>query len=171
MYNKPLVFIKGDGGKVKIDRKPLQKISEYLQLGKEMNEAGGVLLGRYIIDSNDIVVDDITTPMQYDVRKRCFFLKQKSLHQKIVTEKWNQSKGTCNYLGEWHTHPEATPTPSFIDKKEWKRLAKSTKFDGEYLYFLIAGTENIRVWEANRNSFAITQLEEVCVERCEGNEV
>lgn len=160
MNNKPLIYIKGDGGKFKIDGLPLQKISEYLQINPRMNEAGGVLLGRYIIDSNDIVVDDITTPMPNDVRKRCFYLKQKKYHQAVVTEKWIKSNGTCNYLGEWHTHPEAVPNPSSIDTGEWKRLLKSTKFDGEFLYFIIAGTQIIRVWEGNRTNSTITQLEE-----------
>ncbi len=162
MDSRPLVFRKYDGGKFKIDKIPLQKIIEYLQVNDEMKEAGGVLLGRYIIDSNDIVVDDITTPMQNDVRKRFFFLKQKKYHQKIVTESWIKSKGTCNYLGEWHTHPEAIPTPSIVDTKEWERLLKSTKFEGESLYFVIAGTEQIRIWECSKTNF-IVQLEEIVI--------
>jgi len=163
MDNRPLIFIKSDGGKFKIDKIPFRKISEYLQVNNEMDEAGGVLLGRYIIDSNDIVVDDITTPMQDDVRKRYFFLKQKKYHQKVVTESWEKSKGTCNYLGEWHTHPEAIPTPSSIDTLEWKRLLKSTKFEGGYLYFIIAGTVKIRVWEGNRHNSTLIQLKEVII--------
>ena len=163
MNNRSLIFRKSDGGKFKVDKVPLQKIRQYLQVSREMNEAGGVLLGRYIIDSDDIVVDDITTPMQNDVRKMCFFLKQKKYHQKVVTESWIKSKGTCNYLGEWHTHPEAVPTPSPIDKREWKRLLKSTRFEGECLYFIIAGTEQIRVWEVSRSDSTIIRLEEIII--------
>ena len=81
-------------------------------------------------------------------------------HQRIVTKKWIKSKGTCNYLGEWHTHPEAVPTPSFIDVSEWKRQLRASKFDDDYLYFIIAGTQKIRVWEGNKNSLEIKLLEE-----------
>lgn len=161
MYKQPLIFRKSDGGKLKIDVCVLYKINEYLQIDTKMNEAGGVLLGRYIINSNDIVIDDITTPMENDVRKICFFLKQKKFHQMIVTERWNKSKGTCNYLGEWHTHPQTIPFPSSIDLGEWARLLKVTKFEGEFLYYIIAGTEKIVVWEGNKGNYAIAQLEEI----------
>ncbi|PRR70132.1 Mov34/MPN/PAD-1 family protein [Clostridium thermopalmarium] len=161
MYNKSIIFRKSDGGKIKIDVYALQKIMKYLQDDQEKCEAGGVLLGRYIIDSSDIVVDDITTPMKNDTRQRCFFLKQKKYHQKVVTEKWIKSKGTCNYLGEWHTHPEPIPTPSYIDISEWKRLLKENKFDSQYLYFIIAGTEKLRIWEGNKSSLSIILLEQI----------
>lgn len=161
MYNGPLVFKKPDGGIFKIDHVPLQKIREYLQVDKEKNEAGGVLLGRHIIDSNDIVVDDITTPMQNDVRRRHYFLRLRENHQMVVTEKWIKSNGTCNYLGEWHTHPDSLPTPSLVDIREWIRLLKSTRFDGENLYFIISGTMKIKVWEGNRANSTIKQLEEI----------
>ena len=154
-----VVFIKGDGGRIKLDANVLSKISKYIQVEKNMSEAGGVLLGRYIIDSKDIVVDDVTTPMKNDVRQRCYFIKIKSNHQRIVTRRWNKSKGTCNYLGEWHTHPEAVPTPSSIDISEWKRQLRSSKFEDDCLYFIIAGTQKIRVWEGNKNSLEIKLLE------------
>lgn len=161
MYNRAIVLCKGDGGKLKIDLNVLRKIDEYIQNDKEKYEAGGVLLGRYIIGSIDIVVDDVTTPMKNDTRGRCFFLKQKKYHQKAITEKWIKSKGTCNYLGEWHTHPEPIPTPSYIDINEWKRLLKSNKYESECLYFIIAGTEKMRIWEGNKKSLSIELLEQI----------
>ena len=79
VFDNSFIFIKGDGGRIKLDATALSKISEYIQVEKNMREAGGVLLGRYIIDSKDIVVDDVTTPMKNDVRQRCLFIKKKGV--------------------------------------------------------------------------------------------
>lgn len=163
MHNEVLIFQKGDGGRFKIDKYALQKIKRYLQIKKDSPEAGGVLLGRYIIDSNDIVVDDVTVPMANDMRHRCFFLRRKRLHLKIAIKRWLESKGTCNYLGEWHTHPEAIPIPSYVDIKEWGRLLKSAIFDNDCLYFIIAGTEKIKIWEGNKYTMEIRELNEITV--------
>jgi len=161
MQNKALIFQKSDGGRLKIDIYAFQKINKCLQTGQNDCEAGGVLLGRYIIDSNDIVVDDVTMPMKNDIRRRFFFLRRKRLHQKVVIKRWIESKGACNYLGEWHTHPEEIPTPSCIDIKEWKRLLRTAKFDNDYLYFIIAGTKKMGVWEGNKYTMEIRQLSEI----------
>ncbi len=163
MHNEALIFQKSDGGKIKIDTYVLRKINKYLQTEQNNCEAGGVLLGRYIIDSNDIVVDDVTMPMKNDIRRRFFFLRRKSLHQEVVTKRWLESNGTCNYLGEWHTHPEAVPAPSYVDIKEWKKLLRTSIFDYDYLYFMIAGTEKIRVWEGNKYTMEIRQLNEISI--------
>lgn len=167
MYYEVLIFRKSDGGRIKLDRFPLKKIYKHIQKNQDMYEAGGVLLGRYIIDSNDIVIDDITTPMKNDIRHRFYFLKRKREHQKIVTKRWYETKGTCNYLGEWHTHPEAVPNHSIVDLNEWKRLLKITKFDGTYLYFIIAGMEQLKIWEGNRYSLEFTLLEQIDREKGE----
>lgn len=66
-----------------------------------------------------------------------------------------------NYLGEWHTHPEASPNPSVFDILGWKRLLKVTRFDGICLYFVIVGTEQLKVWEGNKHSLEIRLLPHV----------
>jgi integrative and conjugative element protein (TIGR02256 family) len=40
-------------------------------------------------------------------------------------------------VGEWHTHPEATPAPSSIDVSEWKSLCRNNE---QPLIFVILGT-------------------------------
>lgn len=158
MVNSSIVYYKQDGGCIKIDELPISKIREYRQNDPETREAGGVLLGRYILGSTDVVVDDVTVPTPSDCRRRFFFFKNKQSHQAVVTDRWIKSNGTCNYLGEWHTHPEPDPNPSSVDICEWKRLLRVTKFDGDCLYFIIAGTKQIRIWEGNRKNSSITQL-------------
>ncbi len=161
MHNRTLVFQKSDGGRIKVDTYALRKMRRYRQKKKGMCESGGVLLGRHIADSKDIVVDDVTTPMRNDIRCRCFFLRRMGSHQRVVTRRWRESRGSCNYLGEWHTHPEASPNPSVFDILGWKRLLKVTRFDGICLYFVIVGTEQLKVWEGNKHSLEIRLLPHV----------
>lgn len=161
MYERVLFFDKSDGGVIKIDSNALRKIYKFIQNSKESSEAGGVLLGRYIINSKDIVVDDVTVPMKNDIRRRFYFYRDKRLHQRIVTDKWIKSNGTCNYLGEWHTHPERIPVPTNIDMREWRKLLRTSIFDYECLYFLIAGTEKIVMWEGNKYTLEISKLNEL----------
>ncbi|WP_285767516.1 Mov34/MPN/PAD-1 family protein [Peribacillus sp. SI8-4] len=152
--------------KFNIDTQRVIKISdrvnalfhEYRQIGNKDREAGGVLLGRFIQSSLDVVVDRGTAPMKRDIRKRYFFKKHRDDHQEIVQSIWEESMETCNYLGEWHTHPEPHPTPSAHDIKEWKRVLKDTICDSDELFFIIVGTESIGVWTGNRKRLEVKKL-------------
>lgn len=153
-----MIFALRNGGKVKIAKDALRKMQSYKQTSQEKYEAGGVLLGRYIKDSSNIIIDRITVPMGGDIRKRSYFKKQEKRHQKIIDKAWEDSNGTCNYIGEWHTHPECYPYPSIIDKNEWKRKLKEDKFDDRYLYFIIVGTKTTKIWRGDKETLKIRKL-------------
>jgi integrative and conjugative element protein (TIGR02256 family) len=91
---------------------------------------------------------------------RCFFFKNKDEHQTVIDEKWEETKGTCNYLGEWHTHPEDHPTPSSIDIKTWFRLVKETKFEFGELYFIIVGRKSACAYKVNQRVNRLTSIHE-----------
>ncbi|MBP2546256.1 integrative and conjugative element protein (TIGR02256 family) [Acinetobacter guillouiae] len=42
-------------------------------------------------------------------------------HQETVDTAFQNSDGTYQYLGEWHTHPEDAPTPSMTDYSSWNK--------------------------------------------------
>ncbi|MRX71957.1 hypothetical protein GJU40_07195 [Bacillus lacus] len=145
-------------GLLKISEKALSVLQQYRQVGSRDKEAGGVLLGRYIQSSRDIVVDLVTHPMKHDIRKRYFFKKCREDHQNIVQTLWEESDGTCNYLGEWHSHPETFPSPSSHDIKEWKKVIEHTICDSDKLFFIIVGTKSIDVWVGCRTSLEIKKM-------------
>lgn len=113
------------------------------------SEAGGVLLGRHLLESNDIVVDEVTTPQRKDRRSRVSFFRSVS-HHRLAQEKWKLSDETLAYLGLWHTHPETDPSPSRVDCQDWERAVAEHIYYGERLFFPIVGTENIRVWSKSK---------------------
>ena len=145
-----LIFARPNGGRLQIGAEPLATLVAYIQDELTMPEAGGVLLGRHIRDSDDIVVDGVTTPMAGDRRSRHRFRRGKKRHQAAIDEAWRASNGTCTYLGEWHSHPEPFPIPSFIDRLDWGRKLLFDRH-ADPIFFVIVGTSEIRVWEGRQN--------------------
>ena len=156
---KNLIYKLPNGGRVKITKVVSGSLDIFIQKSIGDFEAGGLLLGRRIIDSYDIVIDMLTTPTKFDIRKRCYFFRDSRIHQNTVELEFNKSSGTCNLLGEWHTHPEGYPKPSNYDLSEWKRQLKVTKLEEENLFFLIAGISEISIWEGNKKTGKIVKLE------------
>lgn len=160
MQNKidDMVFSISNNRKLKIDGKPIENMLSYAQDSTEKYEAGGVILGRFIKDSNNIIIDVNTEPMKGDIRTRTRFKRGKKRHQEIIDKIWEESEGTCNYIGEWHTHPEENPSPSTTDIKSWIKILRNDYFSSKYLYFIIIGTKSIGVWEGNSKNLKIKKL-------------
>ncbi|GAE36826.1 Mov34/MPN/PAD-1 family protein [Halalkalibacter akibai] len=131
---------------------------QYRQLKEQDTEAGGVLLGRFLQESNNVVIDQITVPMENDTRTRFFYKKYREDHQAIVDKFWAETEGTCNYLGEWYTHPEQNPTPSAHDRNEWSKILRHTVCDSDILFFIIVGTKSMGVWIGYRDDQLIEKL-------------
>lgn len=123
------------------------------------SEAGGVLLGRHLLDTDDIVVDEVTTPQKSDRRNRFSFFRSKK-HGKIAQSRWTEEASTLAYLGLWHTHPEADPNPSGVDRQDWKQAMSTDTFHGDRLFFPIVGIERIRVWSMTRDGAFYELMEE-----------
>ncbi len=157
MEKLDFIFDITNGGRIKLTGSVIETLQQNKQVGKNSLESGGVILGRFIKGSKNIVVDKLTTPLKGDKQTRYSFRRISPLHQDIITEEWHKSNGTCNYLGEWHTHPEDFPTPSNVDIRDWKRKLKKDVFSGRYLYFIIAGIKSIAMWEGDRRTLEIVK--------------
>jgi integrative and conjugative element protein (TIGR02256 family) len=146
----PLVFRRAQGGRVKLSAEARFVVEQFRQHHEAAKEAGGVLLGRHIRGTQNVVIDEVTTPMRWDGRSRYSFRRRACLHQRVIDERWRESGGTCQYLGEWHTHPETTPTPSGTDLADWKRRLRDDDVESNMLLFMIVGLRVDRLWEGNR---------------------
>lgn len=152
-----LVFSIDSKMKIKISDEVLKIIQKYKQDTKYSLEAGGIILGRYLW-SEDVVIDYITVPMDNDKRKKYYFYRNKESHQAEIIKYWRESNGTCNYLGEWHTHPEDIPKPSKYDINQWKKIIKNAQYDNDYLLFLIAGKKQMKIWIGYQDNLNIKEL-------------
>lgn len=137
----------------------VQQLRAHAQHTRRQAEAGGALLGRHLLDSPDLVVDEVTVPQKADRRSRFFFFRSRQ-HEEVARAKWVVAKGTMAYLGLWHTHPETDPVPSSVDRRDWEKAVAQDTFEGDRLFFLIVGTERIRVWTKARCQ-PIQELQEV----------
>ena len=146
MQRTKLIYSMLHCGRLNISEDVINKLLLWRQLICLDREAGGLLLGRHLIDSANIIVDDITEPLKYDIRSRFSFFRSLS-HNLIAKSKWSSSNKTCITLGTWHSHPELCPEPSLQDWNDWKKTLKKGRYPSPFLFFLILGVDEIRVWQ------------------------
>ena len=144
-------------GKIKVSEGVVSTIQSFCQDTDDKYEAGGVLIGRLIAGSKDIVIDKVTTPMIGDIRSRYKFTRGHN-HQVVLNKEWVDSSGSFHYLGEWHTHPEDYPSPSRLDKNSWRGMLKTGVFSTRFLYFIIVGMQYYSVWEGDRRTLKFRRL-------------
>jgi integrative and conjugative element protein (TIGR02256 family) len=131
-----------------IEEEVLKDLEPYRQSDPHSCEGAGILLGYRRNDHIHVV--QATLPGANDVRRRFSFWRRDSSHQRIAIREWRASGKAKGYVGEWHTHPEATPAPSSIDLSEWRVLCHKSK---EPLIFLIIGIDGNWVGDAQGIKF------------------
>jgi len=154
---KMVKFLRKDKSVIKIESAPLAIMSRYKQIERNDSEAGGILLGRMIENSNDVIVDEVTIPCPHDKRSRFSFFRSKNT-QETINSRWRTSQQTQNYLGEWHTHPEAHPSPSSTDIRNWQNIMAKGIFDQDFLFFIIVGQITMSAWELDKGDAIPCQL-------------
>ncbi|SHH76949.1 integrative and conjugative element protein, VC0181 family [Caloranaerobacter azorensis DSM 13643] len=145
--------------KIKINNNILVEIYHSRQLNQRDCEAGGMLIGSIIRDSNDIIIEDLTMPIKGDINSRTRYVRSEK-HNKLLEQKWIDSQYTKMYFGEWHTHPQDIPFVSLQDIRNWMNLMKESKTETNLLVFLIAGNTVYKVWIGNRIKKSIHQIYE-----------
>ncbi len=140
-----------------IDTSVISVFNSFKQTKPNAKEAGGILLGRHLLDCDHLAIDEVSTPRIGDQRSVYGFFRGPG-HHKTALEIWEKTEGTCVYLGNWHTHPESKPIPSSIDLIDWKNALFQDLFHGNYLYFIIVGTKELCCWEGDKNTGTITKL-------------
>lgn len=157
-----MIFYRANNGKIKISKSVIDLMNKCIsQTIINQKEYCGVLLGREIIDTSNIIIDKITEPSKSDIQQKYYFFRSCKYHQNKIIEEWKNSEGTCNYLGEWHTHLEDFPIPSDKDLKEWRKALRKFDFEGDSLFFIIIGMKEIAIWEGCKYNLSINKLSEI----------
>ena len=136
----------------------------YVQRSPFAKEAGGVLLGRMVEGTEDILIDEVTKPGMHDSRSRFRFMRSRRTAQGLVDKAWQESGRSRIYLGEWHTHPEDDPRPSNVDEHDRQNVLRSATYEQGFLFFVIAGCVRVRVWEGSKSGEVSPCIEVVPVE-------
>lgn len=141
-----------NSGVIHFEQAVVDVMNSHRQLGHRDVEAGGVILGRLLLGSDVIIVDEATLPGRADRRERFFFRRARRPTECHINWTWAESGGTRNYLGEWHTHPEDDPAPSPKDIENWRRISSEAQYEQPHLLFVIVGQKHIRAWMWQRGA-------------------
>lgn len=123
-------------------------------------ERGGILLGTR--RGRHFHIDEATLPMAADRSSRLAFHRSAQGHQAVALKRWQRSRNTTDWLGDWHSHPELTPLPSTVDLKSWQSLVRRR---GASMLFLIFGYAGI--WLGLLNLGALKPIRYLEVEQTE----
>jgi integrative and conjugative element protein (TIGR02256 family) len=147
-----LLFILHDEGKLKLASNAFETMIRFVQNELTDPESGGIMVGRLLLEDANCIIDDVSTPLPMDIQKRNGFFRKPDGHQDFFDVKWKEYEGRCFYLGEWHTHPEPIPSPSLIDMQTWKKLLQLPLQGTDFLYFIIIGTEQLKIWKGTNHN-------------------
>ena len=114
-----------DGWKIKILPSLMERL--YVQRKEKLpNETGGVLVGSYDFAHNICyIVDAIGSPSDSQEYPSAYIRGSNGLYEKICeTEKI--TVGNLTYIGEWHSHPTDSTSPSNDDRKLLRAIAEYT---------------------------------------------
>lgn len=150
------------GGLVLIEPEPLQVMDAHWQNSPEIPESGGILMGYR--RGEHLHVTFATPPQATDTRKRYRFHRSSQPHQMMALARWEESGGTVDYLGEWHTHPQAEPTPSMLDYGEWRKIYRGKALP---MLFAVMGWDG-DLWLGLSTSEKVAQCE-LCESPASGN--
>ncbi|MGO3927349.1 Mov34/MPN/PAD-1 family protein [Rhodopseudomonas pseudopalustris] len=108
-------------------------------------EAGGQLFARFEVPN--IVVEKATGPRKSDRRSRFCYVPNRSIEQREI----NQLHGEgLHFIGDWHTHPESIPSPSYWDAESMRDLFNRSDHKLNGIVLAIVGRESfplaLSVW-------------------------
>lgn len=133
------------------------EISRWMQFGCDLPESGGYILGYQHRISGNITLEFITTPQEQDIRSRIRCIIKDVFHGKALRSARLQKSF---YMGVWHTHPEVFPLPSLIDINDWNQSLNCEITASDFIFFIIVGTEDFRVWIGDYHNHTIIEVYE-----------
>lgn len=101
-------------------------------------ETGGLLIGYYNGQHDCAIVTTVNGPTADSRGGPTWFYRGTVGVQKMLDQYWHRQKHF--YLGEWHFHPFASPSPSSVDFTSIRRIANSRFYNcPEPILLIIAG--------------------------------
>lgn len=98
-----------------------------------------------LITVHEVLPDDVikvkkcSEPCIYGIASSYTFERDAEKANQIIKQEFVESEGKMVYLGEWHTHPTAIPSPSPTDKKSIKDILKNNHLASNIIIFIIVG--------------------------------
>ena len=100
-------------------------------------ETGGIIIGKYNEGLDVATITLISGPPPDSKAGRTWFMRGTKGLKKLM-DKCFKNAGTF-YLGEWHFHPFASPTPSGQDIRQMKEISADLKYNCPEPIMMILG--------------------------------
>ena len=101
-------------------------------------EAGGLLFADKP-NSDRVVITFASLPSRWDTCLMSSFRIDVNTARKNILKQFQLGK---HYVGEWHTHAQARPQPSAIDKKTITDLYRQSEHELNYLVLMVLGSSS-----------------------------
>lgn len=118
------MFVSLDGAKVCFSKDAVTAMVDAARK-KPDRETGGILIGRYSDDLTVAWVDAVTDEPADSRSGRTWFMRGHAGLRKLLTRFWRDGR---HYVGEWHSHPNYSPDPSYPDISSIKAIARHADF-------------------------------------------
>jgi integrative and conjugative element protein (TIGR02256 family) len=102
-------------------------------------ETGGTLVGHYSEDQRVAFVTGALEAKTGARKERARFYRPPDDVDGQLARIYEESGGLTHYLGEWHTHPDAAPTPSPTDVSTLRGLARSRSVATDTPFMIVIG--------------------------------
>ena len=108
------------------------------------HETGGILVGHYT-EAHDCARITVVTTAPIDSKKsRMSFMRGVHGLKNILDDLWHKKKEY--YLGEWHFHPFAAPSPSGTDIAQMNEIARTSSYECPEPVMLLLGGDPVNDW-------------------------
>lgn len=104
------------------------------QQRKIKTEIGGQLFGQFV--NNEVRVVSATGPSTLDKRGWSWFRPDKRTQNLEIKRLFEKG---LHFVGDWHTHPESIPNPSFVDLESMKDCFKKSRHELKAFLMVIVG--------------------------------
>jgi len=132
-----------------------EEIGNWVQDSWERPEAGGYIVGYQHKGTGNITLEDASHPYKLDERSRVRFTMRDPKHKIFLL---SHKRKKSFYMGVWHTHPQIIPEPSSIDWQDWYGTLYVDKTGCEYVFFIIVGIQEIRIWVGDFENKKIVEV-------------
>jgi integrative and conjugative element protein (TIGR02256 family) len=114
-------------------------------------EVGGILIGEYTSTYDCAIVHSVTGPSTDAEASRYTFIRRAAGLQPILDRLWRREHRY--YLGEWHFHPGAAPTPSGRDRAQLQEISVDEGYRCPEPLLLIVGGAPPLEWTVSAHVF------------------
>ena len=143
--------------KIVISRSVLDTFSEYRQ-SEYKTEAGGLLFAKFELPL--ICVEEASPPHATDGRWRTFFIPDRLRQRRLIFNRFKEKD--LHFIGEWHSHPVAHPSPSSVDLESVNDSFLRSNHELNYFLMVIVGnnTHKLDLWVSAHNATQNLRLHE-----------